>query len=204
MEQSRYDLTCPDDFQSASYVCDHGQVDIVVSPTEGQKAEQVVDSTVLQVLQFLTGVKRANATLAAPGVQPLDGANTRFDYTMSRRIDRYQAHDIIQKVFENFVEIRGDGCIGTDPCIRGGFAFFQGNPCMVLGTFKGHTPGDMQKANYGMASPHGYRTALRMMRLAERFRLPVVTLVDTCGAWPSFEVSSSCLLSHVDHYTFSV
>ena len=58
---------------------------------------------------------------------------------------------------------------------------------MVIGTVKGHTPGAMQDANYGMASPHGYRTALRLMRLAERFGLPVVTLVDTVGAWPTFE-----------------
>lgn len=58
---------------------------------------------------------------------------------------------------------------------------------MVLGTFKGHTPTTMQEANYGMASPHGYRTALRLMRLAELFSLPVITLVDTVGAWPTFE-----------------
>ena len=57
---------------------------------------------------------------------------------------------------------------------------------MVLGTFKGHTPSTMQQANHGMASPHGYRTALRLMQLAERFGLPVVTLVDTVGAWPTF------------------
>jgi acetyl-CoA carboxylase alpha subunit len=55
-----------------------------------------------------------------------------------------------------------------------------------MGTFKGHTPQTMQAANFGMASPHGYRTALRLMKLAERFGIPVVTLVDTVGAWPTF------------------
>ena len=58
---------------------------------------------------------------------------------------------------------------------------------MVIGTHKGHSPQTMQEANYGMASPHGYRMALRLMNLAERFGLPVITLVDTVGAWPTFE-----------------
>jgi acetyl-CoA carboxylase alpha subunit len=53
---------------------------------------------------------------------------------------------------------------------------------------KGHSPQEMAASNYGMPAPAGYRTALRLFRLAERFQLPVVTLIDTCGAWPSFEV----------------
>ena len=63
----------------------------------------------------------------------------------------------------------GDGRVGKDVCIRGGLATFKGRPCIVLGTFKGHTPQTMQEANYGMASPHGYRFALRLMQMAERF-----------------------------------
>ncbi len=70
--------------------------------------------------------------------------------------------------------------------MRCGVATLFGRPVVVVGTYKGHTPGAMQRSNYGMASPHGYRTALRLMRLAERFGLPVVTLVDTVGAWPTF------------------
>ncbi len=85
----------------------------------------------------------------------------------------------------------GDGRVGRDNCIRGGVCSLDQlgskvTSCVVLGTFKGHTPQTMQAANYGMASPHGYRTALRLMKLAERFGLPVVTLVDTVGAWPTF------------------
>ena len=59
-----------------------------------------------------------------------------------------------------------------------------GTNCVVLGNAKGHSPSELQATNYGMASPAGYRTALRLMQLAERFSLPVVTLVDTVGAWP--------------------
>lgn len=93
-------------------------------------------------------------------------------------------------MFDNFLELFGDGKVGRDACIRGGIASFEGldnHPCVVIGTYKGHTPHDMQDTNYGMASPHGYRTALRLMQMAERFGLPVVTLVDTVGAWPTFE-----------------
>ena len=93
------------------------------------------------------------------------------------------------------MELSGDGRVGRDNCIRGGVCSFRlsdsggvlkEQTCVVIGTFKGHTPTDMQNSNYGMASPHGYRTALRLMKLAERFHVPVVTLVDTVGAWPTF------------------
>ena len=90
-------------------------------------------------------------------------------------------------MFDDFVELSGDCRVGRDVCLRGGIAKFEGLSCVVLGTFKGHTPQLMQSANYGMASPHGYRTALRLMRLAEQFNMPIVTLVDTVGIWPTFE-----------------
>lgn len=75
--------------------------------------------------------------------------------------------------------------MGRDNCLRGGVGMFRGIACLGLGTYKGHTPTDMQNANYGMPSPHGYRTALRLMQLAEKFHLPVVsfflTFVCLCG-----------------------
>ena len=105
-----------------------------------------------------------------------------------------QTQDIIGNLFNHFVELSGDGRMGRDCCIRGGVCALENTDsegkaqgCVVIATYKGHTPSTMQEANYGMASPHGYRTALRLMRLAERFGLPVVTLVDTVGAWPTFE-----------------
>jgi hypothetical protein len=91
-------------------------------------------------------------------------------------MDRPQTQDIISNLFDDFVELSGDGRVGRDVCIRGGLASFSGQVCVVLGTFKGHGPQAMLDANYGMASPHGYRTAMRLMQIAERFGLPVVTL----------------------------
>ena len=104
-------------------------------------------------------------------------------------------------VFKGYVELTGDGRTATDPCIRGGLAKLNGWQCVVLGTTKGHTPSGMQAANFGMPTPAGYRTALKLFGLAERFNLPVVTLVDTVGAWPSFEAEEAgqseavCLLT---------
>ena len=96
-------------------------------------------------------------------------------------MDRPQTQDIIQQVFQSFVELSGDGKVGRDCCIRGGIACYpiaESNSscsCVVIATVKGHTPADMQQANYGMPSPHGYRTAMRLMRMAAKFQLPVIT-----------------------------
>ena len=81
-----------------------------------------------------------------------------FNYTKSRQIDRPQTQDVISNVFDSFVELSGDGSLGRDSCIRGGLATFMGKSVVVLGTHKGHSPKTMEDANYGMASPHGYRT----------------------------------------------
>ena len=105
-----------------------------------------------------------------------------FNYTISRLIDRPQTQDIIEGVFDSFIELSGDGRVGRDSCLKGGIASFpaadgsgRGCSCVVIATAKGHTPAEMQKTNYGMPSPHGYRTAMRLMKLAEKFNLPVVT-----------------------------
>ena len=80
-----------------------------------------------------------------------------FNYTNSRKIDRPQTQDIIANLFSSYFELSGDGRVSKDICIRGGVASFNGKSCVVLGTYKGHTPKTMEEANYGMASPHGYR-----------------------------------------------
>eukprot|EP00755_Sulcionema_specki_P005036 Sspe_Gene.31624::Locus_15584_Transcript_1_1_Confidence_1.000_Length_4052::g.31624::m.31624/K01958/PC, pyc; pyruvate carboxylase len=109
-----------------------------------------------------------------------------MDYTRSRDMTRPQAQDVISKIFTGYVELEGDGRIGSDRCIRGGLGMLRDVPCVVVATCKGHTPSKMKEANFGMPSPHGYRKAMRLMQLAERFSLPVVTFIDTCGALPSF------------------
>lgn len=188
-DQAKFDLQCPPDFQSASYLLEHGQVDMVIEKVDGQDSQKQIQSIVAGIAQKLMSKKLgADSPKGVIKAQPASEAekNQPFNYTRSRKIDRPHSADIIGNVFESFVEMTGDGKVGRDICIRGGLASFNGRACVVLGTYKGHTPQTMQAANYGMASPHGYRTALRLMQLAERFGLPVVTLVDTVGAWPTF------------------
>ncbi|MDR1411981.1 MAG: acetyl-CoA carboxylase carboxyltransferase subunit alpha [Spirochaetaceae bacterium] len=103
---------------------------------------------------------------------------------LARHPERPYALDYIEKVFDNFVELHGDRCFGDDPAIVGGIGFLAGRPVTVLGNQKGRTLKDNLRRNHGMANPEGYRKALRLARQAEKFRRPIVTFVDTAGAYP--------------------
>ena len=187
-DQSKFDKQCPPDFQSAKYLLEHGQIDTILDVTDKTKedVQSEVESTVAGVAHVLMGGDTSSESV--PEVPATDAdKNQPFNYTNSRKIDRPQTQDIISNLFSSFFELSGDGRVSKDICIRGGVASFNGKSCVVLGTYKGHTPKTMEEANYGMASPHGYRTAMRLMKMAERFGLFVVTLVDTVGAWPTFQ-----------------
>jgi acetyl-CoA carboxylase carboxyl transferase alpha subunit len=193
--QTLFDQKCPTDFQAASFVYNSGQVDMVLKVPAGNDAQRLIEEKVADIAFML--INRGNpaneqiSQIAEPVFGPTPEnekkAAEEFNYTRSRIIDRPQTQDIITNVFENFIELSGDGKVGRDACLRGGLASFHGVTCVAIATFKGHTPTDMQNSNYGMPSPHGYRTALRLMKLAEKFGLCVVTFVDTVGAWPTFE-----------------
>jgi acetyl-CoA carboxylase alpha subunit len=194
--QAVFDQKCPSDFQNASFVLQSGQVDMVLEVSAGKNAQSMIEAKVAQIARLLTVKINASSSTSISNISdgnfgpvPEDEkkAAEKFNYTRSRIIDRPQTQDIIGNVFETFVELSGDGKVGKDACLRGGLVSFHGVSCVAIATYKGHTPTEMQKSNYGMPSPHGYRTALRLMKLAEKFGLPVVTFVDTVGAWPTFE-----------------
>lgn len=92
--------------------------------------------------------------------------------------------DYIKTIFTDFEELHGDRAFADDPAIVGGIARLKGKPMMVIGQQKGRDVKDRQYRNFGMPRPEGYRKALRLMQLAERFHLPVLTLIDTAGAYP--------------------
>ena len=92
--------------------------------------------------------------------------------------------DYIARIFTEFDELHGDRAFADDPAMIGGLARLEGRPVMVIGHQKGRDTKEKVRRNFGMPRPEGYRKALRLMRLAERFGLPVVTLVDTPGAYP--------------------
>jgi acetyl-CoA carboxylase carboxyl transferase subunit alpha len=103
---------------------------------------------------------------------------------VARHPQRPYTLDYIQMLFTHYEELHGDRAFADDPSIVGGLARFGGEPCMVLGHQKGRDTNDKIYRNFGMPRPEGYRKALRLMQLAERFRIPLVTLIDTPGAYP--------------------
>ena len=92
--------------------------------------------------------------------------------------------DYIDRVFTDFDELHGDRAFADDPAIVGGLARLGGRPVVVIGHQKGRDTREKVRRNFGMPRPEGYRKALRLMRLAERFRIPLITLIDTPGAYP--------------------
>ncbi len=113
------------------------------------------------------------------------GHLTRWQKTqLSRHFNRPTTLDFIEKLFTDFVELHGDRKFADDPAIIGGIARFKGEPVTVVGHQKGRTIQDKVARNFGMPNPEGYRKALRLMELAERFEKPLITMIDTPGAYP--------------------
>ena len=102
---------------------------------------------------------------------------------IARHPDRPYTLDYVRDIFTHFVELHGDRHFSDDQSIVGGLARFNGMPCMVLGHQKGRDTKERGLRNFGMTKPEGYRKALRLMKLAEKFKLPVFTFVDTPGAY---------------------
>jgi len=103
---------------------------------------------------------------------------------VSRHPQRPYTSDYIEHIFTNFQELHGDRAFADDPAIIGGLAEFEGEPVMVVGQQKGRDTKERQYRNFGMPRPEGYRKALRLFHLAEKFNLPLITLIDTPGAYP--------------------
>ena len=106
---------------------------------------------------------------------------------LSRHPDRPYTTRYIIKMTENFVELFGDRNVKDDKAMIGGFASLEGETVMIIGQQKGINTKMRQHRNFGMANPEGYRKALRLMKLAEKFNKPVITLIDTPGAFPGLE-----------------
>jgi acetyl-CoA carboxylase carboxyl transferase subunit alpha len=106
---------------------------------------------------------------------------------MSRHPERPQTLDYISMICDDFIEMHGDRTVGDDKAIIGGFATIGGQSVMIIGHQKGKNTKERQFRNFGMANPEGYRKALRLMRLAEKFNKPVISFIDTMGAYPGLE-----------------
>ncbi len=109
---------------------------------------------------------------------------------LSRHQDRPYTLDYIYELTEDFIELHGDRNVGDDKAMIGGFGTVDGQTIMFVGQQKGRNTKQRQERNFGMANPEGYRKALRLFKLAEKFKKPIVTLIDTPGAYPGLEAEA--------------
>lgn len=103
---------------------------------------------------------------------------------IARKAERIKALDYINELFTGFIEFHGDRKFGDDKAIIGGIAYFDETPVTVIGEQKGKNSKENLERNFGMPNPEGYRKALRLMKQAEKFKRPIITFIDTPGAYP--------------------
>jgi acetyl-CoA carboxylase carboxyl transferase subunit alpha len=106
---------------------------------------------------------------------------------LARHPKRPHAVDYINRIFTDFAELHGDRAYGDDLAIVGGYAFLDGKPVMVVGQQKGRDTKQKLARNFGMPKPEGYRKAMRLMKMANKFKRPIVTFIDTPGAYPGID-----------------
>jgi len=123
-----------------------------------------------------------------PESEPAGDQLTAFERVqLARHSNRPYTLDLIERLFEDFVELHGDQRFGDDPAIVAGFARFHGLPIVVVGHQKGRDTKQRSYRNFGMPKPEGYRKALRVMMLGEKFGRPIFTFIDTPGAYPGID-----------------
>lgn len=147
----------------------------------------------IEELKFLGDGKSTNIDLEIKRLQDKSKALTNSIFAsltpwqitqLARHPQRPYTLDYVSMIFTDWQELHGDRMYGDDLAIVGGLARFEGAPVMIIGQQKGRDTKERVRRNYGMPKPEGYRKALRLMMLAERFRVPIITLIDTPGAYP--------------------
>ncbi|TDO21741.1 acetyl-CoA carboxylase carboxyltransferase subunit alpha [Pedobacter duraquae] len=149
-----------------------------------EKVKQVSEKTKVDMSATLTELEDKLANTRVSVYSHLTGWQK---VQMSRHAERPQTLDYISMICDDFIEMHGDRTVGDDKAIIGGFASINGQTVMVIGHQKGKNTKERQYRNFGMANPEGYRKALRLMRLAEKFNKPVISFIDTMGAFPGLE-----------------
>ena len=149
-----------------------------------EKVKQVAEKTKVDMSATLAELEAKLATAKEQIYSNLSGWQ---QVQISRHPERPYTLQYIEMICDDFIELHGDRTVKDDKAIVGGFATINGETVMVIGHQKGTNTKLRQYRNFGMANPEGYRKALRLMRLAEKFNKPVVTFIDTPGAYPGLE-----------------
>jgi acetyl-CoA carboxylase carboxyl transferase alpha subunit/acetyl-CoA carboxylase carboxyl transferase beta subunit len=175
----------PADFQSAEFLLRHGMADRV----EHRAGLRPLLERLLRLHRppsRISACRDGRAVIrSAAALAPVDDPWTVV--RQARRLDRPTTLDYLQLVFDDFCELHGDRCFGDDPAIVGGPARLGDRTVMVIGHQKGHNTRELVARNFGMAHPEGYRKVIRLMNHAASLHLPVVTLIDTPGAYPGVD-----------------
>ena len=180
----------PEGFQSAEFLLEHGFIDAIVERSEQR-------SVLKKILRAHTsGFKKVtrqesqdeNTEKVAEKRPKVKAPKTAWDSVLlSRRPDRPTAKDYIDRMFSFFLELHGDRLSGDDGAIVGGIANYYGKPVMGVAEQKGKSIKENKIRNFGMPNPSGYRKALRLMKHAQKFNMPIICIVDTPGAFCGIE-----------------
>ncbi|WP_067689457.1 acetyl-CoA carboxylase, carboxyltransferase subunit beta [Nocardia jejuensis] len=175
--------TLPPGFQTAEFLLEHGIVDLICHRSAlRDRLIRLVGMTVRSARPYSDDTE---AVITDPSV--LSAGDPWERVRAARRLGRPTTLDHLAGAFEDFIELHGDRMSADCSAMVAGLARLDGVPVVVIGTQKGHTAAELAQRNYGMPTPSGYRKAARVLRLAAKLRLPVVTLVDTAGAYPGIE-----------------
>ncbi|MEV0621425.1 acetyl-CoA carboxylase, carboxyltransferase subunit beta [Nonomuraea sp. NPDC050404] len=177
----------PEGFQTAEFLLEHGIVD-VIRPRE-ELPGTLADLLAVAARQARQGEQGGQDQGPAPVTDPADlpERNSWEAVRAARDLGRPSTLDYIALLTTGFVELHGDRRGADCPALVGGLGYLDDIPVVLIGTQKGHTAAELNARNYGMPTPAGYRKAARLMRLAAKLGLPVVTLIDTAGAYPGLE-----------------
>ena len=160
------------------------------SKTDESRAERAARVAAAAGMTATDGAGDADAPRSADVVAATDVLTAAQRVALARKPGRPGVAEFVHALFGDFFEQRGDRSQTDDPSIMGGIARFHGRPVTVIGNRKGSTIEERIACNFGMASPEGYRRAQRIMRAAEKFGRPIITFVDTSGAYPGLEAEA--------------
>ena len=183
----------PEGFQRAEFQLEHGFVDAIVE----RKNLKMTLNRILKMHHTKEGFANFDLYREDDHYEPTELMKERMEKARiltpwekvkaARKMERPNASDYIENIFDEFMEFHGDRYFRDDPAIIGGVAYLDGQPVTVIGVQKGKDLKDCMKRNYGMPSPEGYRKAIRLMKQAEKFHRPVITFVNTAGAYCGME-----------------
>lgn len=187
----------PEGFQRAEFQLEHGFVDMIVE----RESLKMTLYKILHIHKPLDGYNNFDPLHQDDSYEPTELMKERetkakpfkvWDkVSAARQIRRLASVDYMDYIFDEFMEMHGDRYFRDDPAIVGGIAYLDGQPVTVIGVHKGKDLEDCGRRNYGMPSPEGYRKALRLMKQAEKFNRPIITFVNTSGAYPGMEAEEN-------------